>query len=164
MKRLGGTWPPHDIVVPRSFRCGFCDCEVASHKGWEADYSQIYICPACNRPSFFLDSAGEGSQQVPQHRPGGPIDHLPSEVEELYAEARSAMAANAPTLAVLGFRKLLMHVAVGKGAPTSQTFQQYVTFLDVNHHVPVGAKDWIDHIRTRGNEANHEIKMMSKEE
>lgn len=74
------------------------------------------------------------------------------------------MAANAPTLAVLGFRKLLMHVAVGKGAPTSQTFQQYVTFLDVNHHVPVGAKDWIDHIRTRGNEANHEIKMMSKEE
>jgi hypothetical protein len=27
--------------------------------------------------------------------------------------------------------------------------------------VPAGAKDWVDHIRQRGNEANHEIAMMS---
>ena len=102
--------------------------------------------------------------QIPGQAPGGPIEYLPEQVDKLYAEARGAMAANAPTVAVLGFRKLLMHVAVEKGASAGDSFQNYVSYLDTQHLVPAGAKEWIDHIRTRGNEANHEIKMMTKDD
>lgn len=43
--------------------------------------------------------------------------------------------------AALSLRKLLMHVAVEKGAPIGQSFQQYVTFFETNNLVPMGAKD-----------------------
>jgi len=57
-----------------------------------------------------------------------------------------------------------MHIAVAKGAPEKKTFTEYVDYL-VNHHlVPSDAKHWIDHIRTKGNEANHEIVIMSAED
>jgi hypothetical protein len=87
--------------------------------------------------------------------------HLPPVVASLYDEARNVLAANAPTSATLALRKLLMHIAVEKGAPVGQTFQQYVTYFETQHLVPVGAKDWIDHIRQKGNEANHEIVTIS---
>lgn len=106
----------------------------------------------CGRPNYF-----EGTSQVPGQRSGNDVLYLPGPVGALYEEARSVMAANAPTSATLALRKLLMHVAVEKGAPVGQTFQEYVTFFESQHLVPVGAKDWVDHIRKKGNEANHEI-------
>jgi hypothetical protein len=122
------------------------------------------VCPLCNRPTF-IDSRRAGDVvQVPGSRPGSDVEHLPPEVDKLYNEARAAMAANASTVAVLGFRKLLMNVAVEKGAPEGESFQSYVGYLEENHHVPAGAKAWVDHIRQRGNEANHEIKMMSADD
>jgi len=57
-----------------------------------------------------------------------------------------------------------MNVAVSKGADTGKSFLHYVDFLADQHFVPPGAKDWVDHIRQKGNEANHEISIMSKEE
>jgi hypothetical protein len=83
--------------------------------------------------------------------------HLPTAVEALYEEARTVLGADAPTSATLALRKLLMHVAVEKGAPAGQTFQQYVSFFETEQLVPVGAKTWVDHIRKKSNEANHEI-------
>ena len=55
-----------------------------------------------------------------------------------------------------------MHIAVAKGAPENQNFLSYVQFLSDKHYVPPDAKDWVDHIRKRGNEANHEICMMQE--
>jgi len=57
-----------------------------------------------------------------------------------------------------------MHIAVKKGAPEGGTFVSYVNYLSDNHYVPPDAKDWVDHIRTKGNEANHEIVLMTKED
>ncbi|GIW50780.1 MAG: hypothetical protein KatS3mg081_0135 [Gemmatimonadales bacterium] len=37
-------------------------------------------------------------------------------------------------------------------------------YLVDHHFVPPDAKDWLDHIREKGNEANHEIVIMSKED
>jgi hypothetical protein len=71
------------------------------------------------------------------------------------------MGVNSFTSAVLTCRKLLMHIAVEKGAPTNQSFLQYVEYLEQNHYVPPGGKGWVDYIRTKGNEANHEIKIMA---
>ena len=57
-----------------------------------------------------------------------------------------------------------MHVAVEKGADEDKTFQFYVQWLIDEHWVPKGAAGWLGYIRSRGNEANHEIVIMDKED
>jgi hypothetical protein len=57
-----------------------------------------------------------------------------------------------------------MHIAVSKEAEEGKNFVYYVEFLSDKNYVPPGAKDWVDHIRTKGNEANHEILLMKKED
>jgi hypothetical protein len=86
---------------------------------------------------------------------------LPSDVEALYQEARSCMKVNSYTSAVITCRKLLMHIAVEKGADKGKSFLEYVDYLSQKGYVPPDGKGWVDHIRTKGNEANHEIKIMS---
>ena len=55
-----------------------------------------------------------------------------------------------------------MNVAVDKGATEGQAVQQYVDYLDDNGFVPPESKGWVDHIRDRGNDANHEIALMKQ--
>ena len=74
------------------------------------------------------------------------------------------MKQNAFTASVLACRKLLMHVAVSKGANVGLKFIEYVEYLAKNHLIPVWSEDWVDHIREKGNEANHEILIMKKED
>jgi hypothetical protein len=57
-----------------------------------------------------------------------------------------------------------MHVAVEKGAKEGQTFQNYVNYLADNNFVPAGARAWVDEIRTKSNEANHQIVIKSVQE
>jgi len=68
------------------------------------------------------------------------------------------------TSAVLTCRKLLMHIAVERGAEEGKSFHQYVEYLAQKGYVPPDGKGWVDLIRTKGNEANHEISIMSKSE
>ena len=57
-----------------------------------------------------------------------------------------------------------MNVAVSLGAKEGDAFVSYVSFLADKGYVPPNGKHWVDHIRTKSNEANHEIALMSKEE
>lgn len=57
-----------------------------------------------------------------------------------------------------------MHLAVDKGAKAGGSFVGYVEFLSDNGYVPPGGKHWVDYIREKGNEANHEIKIMNRED
>jgi hypothetical protein len=59
-------------------------------------------------------------------------------------------------------RKIIMNLAVSKGADPGLSFQQYVEFLNERHFIPPDGKDWVDHIRCKGNEANHEIGLMAQ--
>ena len=92
---------------------------------------------------------------------GTTVESLPTDVAALYNEARSCMTVNSYTAAVLTCRKLLMHIAVEKKAPEGQNFLQYVEFLAAQGYVPPDGKGWVNHIREKGNEANHEIKIMN---
>jgi len=49
-----------------------------------------------------------------------------------------------------------------EGCSGWQELIEYVEYLTANHYVPPDAKGWVDHIRTKGNEANHEIVISSK--
>ncbi len=57
-----------------------------------------------------------------------------------------------------------MNVAVSLGASAGLRFAEYVDWLASNGHVTVKSKSWVDHIRDKGNEANHEIPLIPKEE
>ena len=68
------------------------------------------------------------------------------------------------TAAILICRKMLMHIAVDRGAKEGLNFFAYVDYLAKNGYVPPGGKGWVDHIRKKGNEANHEIVIMQKDD
>lgn len=102
---------------------------------------------------------------MPGIRPGEDVAGIDDAgVEALFREARDSYSKNAFTASVLCCRKLLMHVAVSKGDTPGKSFIEYVEFLSSKGYVPPDAKGWVDHIRTKGNEANHEIVVMTEEE
>ena len=164
MKNLRGSWKTSMVqVTNNSYHCGFCGSYAGPSSAYQCVYqfkgitytsAFIYICPSCNKPTFLNDSEKE---QVPGIRSGEKLEHLPENIEQLYEEARICLSVNANTSAVLSCRKLLMNVSVTKGAEEGKRFAYYVNFLEENHFIPPGSKDWVDHIRKKGNEATHEI-------
>lgn len=55
-----------------------------------------------------------------------------------------------------------MNIAVAQGAAPGNTFISYVEHLANSGYVPPNGKGWVDHIRKKGNEATHEIALMSQ--
>ncbi len=95
---------------------------------------------------------------------GNDVDHLPPDIKSLYNEARSCIAVNAYTASVLACRKLLMSIAVAQGAEEGKNFIAYVKYLADKGFVPPNGQNWVDHIRTKGNEATHEIALMQADD
>lgn len=57
-----------------------------------------------------------------------------------------------------------MNIAVSEGADEGAGFKYYVKYLADEGHIPPKATAWVDHIRDRGNDANHEITIMGRED
>lgn len=158
-------WEGDGGVRSHSYRCWHCGNLVASHRGWNAlnptrnmYVAGIRICPHCKYTTLFVEG-----KAVPAAPFGDPVEHLPAEVRTLYDEAR-AIAQSAPTAAVMICRKILMNVAVEKGADRDRSFAYYVDHLATAGYVPPGGKEWVERIREKGNEANHEIMLMGPED
>lgn len=160
-------WSNAGSLPPRAYFCGYCGRHVGPDRGYFGQQAApqgaasprqafIYICSFCGKATFF-DSDGA---QYPGAPFGDDVESLPADVEALYREARESIAAQAFTAAVLTCRKLLMHLAVEKGAPIGKSFVDYVEYLTQKGYVPPNGQGWVDHIRKKGNEANHEIKVM----
>jgi len=163
-------WLSTGQLPSKSYICGNCGNSLASASGYAASFpgkpnrilAYIYICHFCFKPTYF-DMRGN---QIPGSPYGNKVNNLPSEseVENLYNEARNCTSCNAYTASVLCCRKLLMNIAVSKGAEEGLKFIEYVEYLSDKHFIPPDAKGWVDHIRTKGNEATHEISIMKKED
>jgi len=165
-------WSHTDKLTPKGFVCAHCASKVGSDRGWQCDiiekehgnlkiigYCHIYLCPHCNAPTYF----DETFKQIPASIFGDKILNIPEKkIEMLYDEARNAMSVNSFTAAVMCCRKLLMNIAVERGAKTGQSFESYVDYLDNENFIPRGSKGWVSFIREKGNEANHEIHIMNK--
>jgi len=174
-KPLAGEWGdkqyPLGLAWAVSYRCGYCEREVSSERGWQNTWQDEYsdpeegsqlegfirICPNCKRPTFF-----ESGTQHPKIPVGDPVANLPNDVEGLYNEARVSASSGAPTASVLCLRKLLMNIAVTEKATVGKTFKDYVDYLADKGFVPPHGKGWVDHIRNKGNDANHEIALMGQ--
>lgn len=154
-------WMNLKAISPRSFECGYCANKVGADRGWHTNQLppsslSIYVCPLCSKPTTFADG-----KQFPGVAPGSAVASLPADVEALYTESRRAVAAGAFTASVLACRKLLMNVAVSQGAPPGQSFVNYVDHLSRSGYIPPNGRGWVDHIRRKGNEATHEIHLMT---
>jgi hypothetical protein len=103
-------------------------------------------------------------EQTPGAKYGQSVNYLPEDVNKLYDEARDSFSKNAFTCTVMCCRKILMHVAVSKGAEKGKSFTYYVKYLSDKNIVTVDADEWIDSIREEGNIANHEIKINNRDE
>lgn len=159
-------WHNLQTITSQSYTCGHCGKPLASEKGYYANdvygnkAGSIQICHHCTKPTFITNT-----EQIPGTRFGHDVDGIEdNSVSELYDEARDCFSINAFTSCVLSCRKLLMHIAVSKGADMNKKFIEYVEYLSNKGYVPPDAKDWVDHIRTKGNEASHEIVVMKSEE
>jgi hypothetical protein len=158
-------WQNEIPITPRVYICGYCGAKVGPDKGlFTSSHPRIqlflYFCSYCGQPTYFDDQG----RQFPGVRFGNEVTHLPAPIEQLYGEARGAMSSQAYTPAVLACRKILMNVAVSLGAKAGDSLVSYVQFLADKGYVPPNGKHWVDHIRTKSNEANHEITLMSKDE
>jgi hypothetical protein len=155
------AWNNASPYPSKSYTCGYCGEPLASQLGFSGSSGSIYICHFCEKPTYF-DIEGRQSPGVPY---GDDVaDISDASVKDLYEEARRCTSGNAYTAAVLSCRKLLMHIAVAKGAKAGKNFIEYVDYLADNHYVPPNSRDWVDHIRKKGNEANHEIVIMKPED
>jgi len=157
------NWQSVGESAAKNYKCGYSDCgrEVSSERGWSHQRDDdghadglIQICSVCKRPTFFDLALGV---QTPGVSLGNDVGNLPPDISAIWSEIRTATSHNAYTSAVLTGRKLLMHIAVSQGAAAGLTFVQYVDYLVNNHFAPPNSAQWIDRIRTHGNEANHQI-------
>jgi transcription elongation factor Elf1 len=156
------SWENAKSMSTKRYTCGYCGNNLVSNIGYYGEnFGNIFICHFCNKPTFF----DANKNQVPGSFYGGLIKEISNlNVQDLYSEARSCMSCNAYTAATLCCRKLLMNIAVSKGAGEGEKFIYYVEYLSDKNYVPPDAKDWVDHIRKKGNEATHEIQIIKKED
>jgi hypothetical protein len=151
-------WHRPDQAKGVGFTCGFCGRDAAPSKMYQDVHQRafIYICPACTQPTFI----GHGVQ-VPSVRMGREINGITStDIATLYNEARDCTSAGAFNATVMICRKILMNLAVQHGAEENKNFLHYVDHLTNQGFVPPQGRKWVDAIRTKGNEANHEIALM----
>jgi len=162
-------WQHRQDIGSHSYRCSHCGKPLASDKGYTGvrqtpqgnKQEYICICHFCHKPTY-LDIAGK---QYPGVAFGNAIDGIDdASVKALYEEARSSASVNAFTAAAMACRKILMNIAVSKGAKENLKFVQYVKFLSDNNFVPPDGKAWVEHIKNKGNDANHKIEIVSKED
>lgn len=149
-------WSELVRLDPWIYHCGHCNAEVGSDRGIHdrSKMHRVYICPICKLPTY-VDRPRK--IQVPGAPFGGDVEYVPPESAAIYREARNCMTVSAYTAAVLLCRKLLMHVAVTEGAPEGATFVAYIDHLVNVGGIAPRSRAWVDRIRQKGNEANHEI-------
>jgi len=152
---------------PRDYLCSFCGnqvgsnhCFISSPKDADRPNSYVYICPRCYAPTYF----DEDNRQFPSSAFGEHIEEIPDvkEIIDLYDEARRAMSVDSHTAAAMCCRKLLMNIAVKKGAKKNESYYYYVLYFLDNNYLHEDYKGWVEFIKNKGNEANHEIPEISR--
>jgi hypothetical protein len=142
----GGAW--------ERYTCPHCSLNVSGGILAKTgdDLNRWLRCPACLKGAVVVEDLLSPAAPF-----GPPIVGLPGDVDEAYQEARRCMGVNAYTAAELVCRKILMHVAVDKGAKPGKAFADYVTHLADAGYVTPPMQPWVDLIRQHGNLATHEL-------
>lgn len=164
-------WYSTSTIKGKNYICGYCGKDITSNIGfrmydpsnsslWDPGTGYIYICHNCNKPTYI-----SSCEQTPGASYGKNFEKEIFKndlVYSLYNEACQCMKVNAYTSVGMCCRKLLMHISVDCGAEENKKFVYYVDYLDQNNYIPINCKKWVDIIRNKGNEANHEIIILNE--
>ena len=145
------------------YTCASCERDISGAVVARAEFGNSRVrwlqCPNC----------GDGAVQridgnvYPGVAFGVKLDGLPAEVELAYTEARNCMAVDAYGACELVCRKILMCVAVEKGAKEGETFSSYLEYLGKKGFVTDAMMGWVEIIKVNGNKATHSIERVDKE-
>jgi len=159
---LGARKQPLFLRFTISYTCAKCERDVSGAVvAGAADGVEVVRwlqCPDC----------GDGAVQridkntYPGVAFGMKLEGLPGEVEVAYTEARNCMAVDAYGACELVCRKILMCVAVEKGAKEGEPFSSYLTYLGEKGFITNAMMGWVEIIRENGNKATHEIEKVEK--
>ena len=151
-------WDNISKIPSKNYICGYCGNTSLSQVGYTSDeVSKIYICYHCSKPTFFANSDSQTPEPYIKSEIAGISDES---VKKLYEEICRSYSAKAYTVSVLGAKKLIMNIAVSKGAEENKLFIQYVEYLWSNYYIHPAAREWTDQVKDIGNDAAHEIKLM----
>jgi uncharacterized CHY-type Zn-finger protein len=156
-------WIKSESIDNFNYVCGFCGKSAAPSKQYRDQHygGKILICPNCTNPTYI----DEHQNQFPKIRFGNDIQGITKEdVASLFKEARDCTSVGAYTASVMVCRKILMNIAVEQKAETNKPFAYYVDYLSDKGYIPPNGKPWVDTIRQRGNDANHEIILMTEQD
>ncbi len=158
-------WHNVGVAEKQSYTCGYCDAFVGpsqsyvGHDQMTGVRAHIFICSNCSFPT--LISAERGQVPSPMFKSSVTSITDPA-ILNLYNEARNCFGAMAYTGCVMVARKILMNLAVQHGAKENLKFIEYINYLSDKNWIPPNGKSWVDQIRQKGNEANHEIIMIER--
>lgn len=163
---LGGIVPRH-----RTYPCGACaqttNGRVLASLKRDQDGATVQWCVcSCSReePSVMIERGGAVVSQIPEAREFEAGDRWPPELGQLFDEAARAFAAGAFTATAMVCRKVLMACACQEGDADGKPFTQYVDYIVGTVLTFPRAKEAIDKIRGIGNEANHKVKFVSRDD
>lgn len=150
----GNSWYP--------YRCANC----------ERDISGAVVAFASSGMEFVLwlqcTNCGDGAVRridnnvYPGVAFGVKLYGLPEDVELAYTEARNCMGVDAYGACELVCRKILMCVAVEKGAKEGESFSSYLTYLGEKGFITDAMMGWVEIIKKNGNKATHKIEKVDK--
>ena len=135
-------------------QCGLCGKEVAFVVVAQHATLQIQwlACPRCKHGSVLT-----GDKIYPRRIVGENVQGLPETINSAYIEARRTISANCYTACEMMCRKILMNVAVDKGAPKGKSFAEYIDYMVDAGHITSVMEPWVKKIKDNGNDATHEI-------
>ena len=161
------------LINPRhlNYACGACgqttNGRVVAEMKRQGDGKTLLWCfCSCPReePAIVFEQEGKAVLQIPEAREFKSDDGWPPELGQLFDEGAKAFAAGAYTAAAMVVRKVLMVCACQEGATDGEPFAKYVDHITTNVLSYPKAKDAIDKIRTIGNDANHAVRFVTRED
>jgi len=122
----------------------------------DENYIDYYygLCPVCTKPLIY-DFQTKGT--FPPNSEFSMIEFLPDNLNALYEETRNAFSVSAFSACLLLCRKIIMHIAVDLGAKENKNFVDYINFFVEENYINKKTRDWVDKIRSYGNDQNHQI-------
>jgi hypothetical protein len=158
-------------ITHRDFDCGACGQPtngriIASMKR-KFDGATLWFC-VCSCPrregALMVSKGGVTISQFPEAREFHVGANWPPDLSQLFEEGARAYAAGAYTATAMVARKLLMVCACHEGDTDGKRFVEYVNYITGSVIAFPKAKDSIDKIRGIGNEANHNLTFVSRDD
>lgn len=107
---------------------------------------------------------GSDVRQFPEHCEFQAGERWPDDLTKLFDEAAKSFSATAYTSTSMVCRKILMSCACREGAKEGESFAFYVDYIIANVFPLPKAKSTIDAIRQIGNEANHKVAFVTRDD